>query len=213
MTTKESREQVYAESEMTGNQLGFGDNPAVIVIDIQNGMTDPENPLGSELNGMVEAAGHVIDAAHDADVPVIFTRAITHDENALDMGVFAEKIPALKTLQPDSEWVEIDDRITVGPDDYVLDKQQQSAFHGTQLHPILTSMGVDTLLVLGCSTSGCVRATVFDAVANGFRTALPAEAVGDRSDYQHEANLFEMGAKNADVVSLEEAIEYLESRP
>lgn len=211
MADRVSREQVYEQSDMADNRIGFGESPAVLVIDIQKGMTDPKNPLGSKLPGMVEAASRIIDTAHEVNVPVLFTRAITYDENALDMGIFAKKIPALGTLQPGSKWVEIDDRITVDEDDYVLDKQQQSAFHGTELHSMLTTMGVDTLIVLGCSTSGCVRATVFDAVANGFRTAVPKEAVGDRSKYQHEANLFEMGAKNADIVSLEEAIEYLES--
>ena len=96
--------------------------------------------------------------------------------------------------------------------DHILDKQQQSSFHGTELHSMLTTWGVDTLVVLGCSTSGCVRATVFDAVANGFRTIVPVEAVGDRSTDQHEANLFDMGAKNADVISTEDVLDYLHSR-
>jgi nicotinamidase-related amidase len=212
MTNRDEKEEVYERAGMTGNRLGFGENPAVIVIDIQNGMTHPENPLGAELDDMVEHANTIVEAAHENGVPVVYTTAMTHDEDARDMGVFAEKIPALKTLQKGSNWIEIDDRMDYrGDEDYLLQKQQQSAFHGTELHSMLTAWGIDSLIVAGCSTSGCVRATVFDAVANGFRTTIPAEAVGDRSDDQHESNLFEMGAKNADVVPTRTVLEHLES--
>lgn len=212
MANAESRERVYERAGMNDNRVGFGERPAVIVVDIQHGMTDPENPLGSELPEMIEYADEVVKAAHETNVPVVFTRAVTKHPEAADMGVFARKIPALKTLQDGTKWTEIDDRMDIRETDHVLDKQQQSAFHGTELHSMLTTWRVDTLVVTGCSTSGCVRATVFDAVANGFQTILPAEAVGDRSTDQHESNLFEMGAKNADVVSTEAVLDYLRSR-
>lgn len=213
MTSSEPKEEVYEGAGMSDHRIGFGDDPAIVVVDIQNGMTDPENPLGSELDDMVARANEVVEAAHDADVPVIYTTAMTHDENARDMGVFAEKIPALKTLQEGSKWIEIDERMDYREgEDYLLKKQQQSAFHGTELHAMLTAWGIDTLVVTGCSTSGCVRATVFDAVANGFRTTIPAEAVGDRSSEQHESNLFEMGAKNADVLPTKAVVEHLSSQ-
>lgn len=207
-----SKESVYENAGMSDNQVGFGERPAVLVIDIQYGMTDPENPLGAELDEMVEHANTVVQTAHDNDVPVVYTTALTHDEEGKDMGVFAEKIPALTSLQADSRWVEIDDRMDYREgEDYLLDKQQQSAFHGTELHAMLTAWGIDSLIVTGCSTSGCVRATVFDAVANGFRTTIPDTAVGDRSTEQHESNLFEMGSKNADVVPTDEVVDYLQS--
>jgi nicotinamidase-related amidase len=206
------KENVYEEAGMKNNRVGLGERPAVLVIDIQYGMTDPENPLGAELDEMVGHANRVVRTAHDNNIPVIYTTALTHDEEAKDMGIFAEKIPALKTLQKDSRWVEIDDRMDYREDeDYLLQKQQQSAFHGTELHSMLTAWDIDSLIVTGCSTSGCVRATVFDAVANGFRTAIPDKAVGDRSIEQHESNLFEMDSKNADVLPTEEIINHLKS--
>ena len=212
MTNDNSKETVYDQAGMSEHRVGFGDQPIVLVIDIQKGMTDPENPLGAELDETVGHANEVAEAAHDVDVPVVFTSAMTHDKEARDMGVFAEKIPALKTLQEGSKWVEIDERMDYRrEEDYLIKKQQQSAFHGTELHSILTAWGIDSLIVTGCSTSGCVRATVFDAVANGFRTTIPAEAVGDRSAEQHESHLFEMGAKNADVLPTSEVVEYLHS--
>ncbi|SIR94020.1 Nicotinamidase-related amidase [Haladaptatus litoreus] len=212
MDSMESREEIYEHAGMTENPIGFGERPAIVVVDIQNGMTDPDNPLGSVLPEMVEYANEVVRAGHEADVPVVFTRTVTKHPDAADMGVFAEKIPALKTLQDETEWTEIDNRMDVDEADHILDKQQQSAFHGTELHSMLTTLGVDTLVVLGCSTSGCVRATVFDAVANGFRTIVPVEAVGDRSTEQHEANLFDMGAKNADVISTADVLDYFHSQ-
>ncbi|WP_129113536.1 isochorismatase family protein [Halegenticoccus tardaugens] len=212
MTTDDSKEAVYERAGMTDNRIGFGERPAVVVVDVQNGMTDHENPLGADLPEMVEYANKVVQAAREANVPVVFTRTVTTHPDAADMGVFAEKIPALKTLRDGTEWTEIDGRMDVRGGDHVLDKRHASAFHGTELGSMLTAMGIDTLVVAGCSTSGCVRATVFDAVANGFRTAIPAEAVGDRSTAQHESNLFDMGAKNADVVSTEEVLAYLDSR-
>jgi nicotinamidase-related amidase len=212
MANQSSKEDVYDQAGMSDNYVGFGDRPAVLVIDIQNGMTDPENPIGAKLDGMVESANEIVETAHDVGVPVLFTTAVTRDKSARDMGVFAEKIPALKTLKEGSKWVEIDDRLDFREDeDYLIKKQQQSAFHGTELHSMLTAWGIDSLIVTGCSTSGCVRATVFDAVANGFRTTIPAEAVGDRSTEQHKSNLFEMGAKNADVRPVSEVIDHLRS--
>ncbi|MFB6165029.1 MAG: isochorismatase family protein [Haloarculaceae archaeon] len=207
----EQREQIYERAGMD-DQFGYGDRPVVVAVDFQVGMTDPENPLGSELDAMVEANNRLVAAAHEADVPVVWTRVVYTHPEAADGGIWPQKIEPLKALQAGSRWVELDERCDVGPDDYVLEKKQASAFHETELHSMLTAWGVDTVIATGCTTSGCVRASVIDACANGFRVVVPEACVGDRSDEQHDANLYDMAAKYADVRPLEEVTAYLTER-
>jgi nicotinamidase-related amidase len=123
--------------------------------------------------------------------------------------VFIEKVPALLALEAGSPWVEIDPRIAPAPDEPVLVKSFASAFFGTPLSSLLASAGVDTVIVTGASTSGCIRATAVDALQHGYRAVVPREAVGDRNPAAHEANLFDLDTKYADVVSLEETLAYL----
>jgi nicotinamidase-related amidase len=136
----------------------------------------------------------------------------THPE-AADGGVWPQRIEPLKTLQAGSRWVEIDDRCQVGEDDHIIEKKQASAFHETELDSMLTAWAADTVIVTGCTTSGCVRASVVDACASGYRVVIPENCVGDRSDEQHDANLYDMDAKYADVRPLEEVLEYLRGDP
>lgn len=132
----------------------------------------------------------------------------THPD-AADGGIWPEKVEPLKTLQAGSRWVELDDRCTVRDDDHVLEKRQASAFHETELDSMFTAWGVDTVIATGCTTSGCVRASVIDACANGYRVVVPDECVDDRSTEQHDANMYDMRTKYADVRSLEEVLTYL----
>lgn len=207
----EDRERVYERAGMK-DQFGYGNSPAVVAVDLQNGMTDPDNPLGAELDTMVANNDRIVGAAHDAGVPVVWTRVVYRHPDAADAGVWAEKIEPLRTLTAGSHWIELDPRCTVGDDDYVLDKKHASAFHGTELDSMLTAWGIDTVIVTGCTTSGCVRATVVDACANGYRTVVPGGCVGDRSSEQHDANVYDMDAKYADVRPLEEVVTYLGDR-
>jgi len=201
---------VYERAGMKDNPIGFGDSPAIVAIDIQKGMTDPDHPIGSDLSSMVEYSKKVIEAAHDSDVPVIFTREVTKHPNNDDLGIFGEKIPTVSSLTPESKWTNLDSRLPVKQYDHIIDKTQPSGFHGTELNTMLSSMNIDTTVILGASTSGCVRATVYDSSANGYRTIVPEEAVGDRSSEQHKANLFDIDAKLGDVVSVTDVISYLE---
>jgi nicotinamidase-related amidase len=207
----ENREEIYERAGLQ-DQFGYGDTPAVVAVDFQYGMTDPENPLGSELDEMVKHNNRVVKAAHEADVPVVWTRVVYHHPEAADAGTWAEKIETLKTLTPDSRWVELDDRCAVGDDDYVFEKKHASAFHDTELDTMLTAWDVDTVIVTGCTTSGCVRASVIDASAHGYRPVVPEGCVDDRSDEQHDANMYDMAAKYADVRPLDEVISYLTGR-
>lgn len=194
-----------------GNRGGFGRRPALVVVDMTLGFTDPESPLGCDLEGPIEQIRKLLGSARQAEIPVIFTTVAYRESDKLTAAAFIAKIPALLALEAGSRWAEEwDPRITPHEGEPVINKLFQSSFFGTPLGTLLTAAGVDTLIVSGASTSGCIRATVFDAIQHGYRPVIPGEAVGDRNPTAHESNLYDMDAKNGDVVSVEEALEYLE---
>jgi len=193
-----------------GGRGGFGQRPALIVIDMSLGFTDPASPLACDLESTVASIQRLLAAARGAAVPVIFTTVAYDEGNRRAAATFIDKVPALLTLAAGSRWVEIDPRIAPRSHEPVLNKLFASAFFGTPLASLLTAAGVDTLVVTGASTSGCVRATVVDALQYGFRPVVPREAVGDRVRAAHEANLYDIDAKYGDVVTLAETLAYLE---
>jgi nicotinamidase-related amidase len=187
-------------------RAGFGRRPALIVIDMNVGFTDPESPLVCDLEDVVEAIGRLLEEARRAELPVVYT-TVAFDEGARKTAAaFIDKIPALLTLEAGSRWVEIDPRLAPAPGEPVLTKLFASAFFGTALGSMLASEGCDSLIVTGASTSGCVRATAVDAIQHGYRPVVPREAVGDRDPAAHEANLHDIDAKYGDVVSLDETL-------
>jgi nicotinamidase-related amidase len=190
---------------------GFGERPAVIVVDLSVGFTDPESPLRCDLDGVVEAVARIVAAARASGHPVIYTTVAYDDDGRRTAGVFIEKVPALLTLAAGSRFVEIDPRLAPGSGEPVVQKLFASAFHGTALASLLAAEGCDSVIVTGASTSGCIRATAVDALQHGYRTIVPREAVGDRDPAAHEANLYDIDTKYGDVVSVEEVIEHLES--
>lgn len=210
MVETTDKEMIYERAGMD-NLIGYGEAPAVVVVDLQTGFTDPDCPLGGDLTDVVEETNEVLDAAHGSGVPVVFTRIITDHPDAADLGAWVKKIPTLTVLAGGSEWVEIDDRLAMAEADYLLDKKQASAFHETELESMLSTWGVDTVIVAGCTTSGCVRASVVDACSHGYRTIVPEESVGDRAVDPHEANLFDMHSKYGDVRPVQEVVDYLAS--
>ena len=191
-------------SEGFGGDLGFGARPAVVVVDLVNGFTDPASPLGADLDAVVESTRALLDAAREAAVPVLFTTVVYDDANERAAEVFLRKVPALAVLRPGSRWIEVDARLGRRDGEPVLPKAFASAFFGTPLASMLA--GRDTLVVCGATTSGCVRATVVDALQHGLAPVVPRECVGDRWEAAHEANLFDMQAKYGDVVPLSEAV-------
>lgn len=194
-----------------GKRLGFGRHPALVVVDMTLGFTDPASPLGGDLEETIEQIRRLLDGARQAEIPVIFTTVAYGESEKLTAAAFIEKIPALLALEAGSRWAETWDlRIAPREDEAVINKLFQSSFFGTPLGTLLTTASVDTLIVTGASTSGCIRATVFDAIQHGYRPIIPGEAVGDRNPTAHEANLYDMDAKNGDVVAVEEVLEYLE---
>ena len=187
-------------------RAGMGERPALVVVDVNRGFTDPSSPLVCELDECVAAIAQLLEAFRRAELPVIFTTVCYDDFGKQAAAVFLEKIPALLVLEPGSPWVEIDPRIAPAAGEPVLSKYFASAFFGTTLASVLASAGADTVVVTGASTSGCVRATALDAMQHGYRVVVPREAVGDRNQAAHEANLYDLDTKYADVVSIEDVL-------
>jgi nicotinamidase-related amidase len=192
-------------------ELGFGRSPAVLAVDLINAFTDPELPFGSDLDGVVESTRRVLDAARDAGIPILFTTVAYDDADLADAGVWAIKVPASRTLLTGTPEVELDGRLGRRDDEGIVVKKYASAFFGTDLVSRLNSRRIDTLVLAGCTTSGCVRSTAVDGLQNGFRTMVVGECVGDRNQAAHDQSLADMQAKYADVVSLDRVTRYLSS--
>ena len=190
--------------------VGLGRQPALIVVDVNRGFTDPASPLVCDLDGVVAAIRRVLDVARAAGIPVVYTTVSYDEGDKQTAAAFIDKIPALLTLEAGTRWVEIDPRIAPRDDEPVLNKLFASAFFGTALSSFLTANGSDSLIVTGASTSGCVRATVVDAIQHGYRPIVPREAVGDRNPDAHAANLYDIETKYGDVVSVDDLIAQME---
>ena len=186
---------------------GMGQRPALIVVDVVVGFTDPACPLGSEADAVVQANVELMNAFHQAQMPVVLTTVVYHNEE--QASVFRARVPALNLLTPDSQWVQFDPRLPIVETDLQLEKRHASSFHGTDLDTWLRANQVDTVVVTGLTTSGCVRATAVDGLQNNYRVLVPREACGDRDEQAHEANLYDLNAKYADVVSLREVLDSL----
>ncbi len=200
---------MYQQSGFS-SRVGFGECPALLVIDFIKGFTDTACPLGSNLDKEVEATKRLLDEFRCRKLPVHFTTT-AYDEEMVSAGVFVKKVPSLSHLKFGSKWIETDERLKPIAGEVVWIKQYASAFFGTSLASALTAQKVDTLVVTGCTTSGCVRASAVDSCQHGFRTNVVKDCVGDRSKPAHEANLFDLDAKYADVVSLDEVLKYVMS--
>lgn len=207
MSDERTRE-VYERAQF-GQSVQLGTRPAVLVVDFSRGFTDPECDLGSDLTVEVETTKRLLDAARARGLTIIFT-TIGYEPNLKDGSLWIQKAPSLAELQIGGRWVVIDPRLARREDETVILKKGPSAFFGTSLASILISQGIDTVILCGATTSGCIRATAVDLLQYGFPTLVPRECVGDRAQGPHEANLFDIQAKYADVVSAEEAIAYIE---
>jgi maleamate amidohydrolase len=207
----EQAQQVYAAAGL-GQNVMRGTRPAVIVVDFSCGFTDPACTLGADMSAAVEATRRLLDAARPRGLPVVFT-TIGYEASLRDGGLWLQKVPALAELQVGGRWVEIDPRLEPRDDETIVLKKGASAFFGTNLPSILISQAVDSVILCGATTSGCIRATAIDLLQYGYPTLVPRECVADRAQAPHDANLFDINAKYADVVSVDEALEYLETVP
>ena len=207
MSDQEARE-IYARARL-GEPVTLGERPAVLVVDFSCGFTDPTSTLGADLTAEVLATKRLLDAARANERPVVFT-TIGYDASLQDGGLWLAKVPALGELQVGGHWVEVDPRLERRGNEPVVLKKGASAFFGTNLASILIANRVDSVVLCGATTSGCVRATAIDLLQLGWPTIVLRECVGDRALAPHEANLFDIQAKYADVVSVDEAIAYIE---
>jgi nicotinamidase-related amidase len=195
-----------------GRRVGFGQRPALLAVDFITGFTDLRSPLAGELDSQLEATNALLQPAREAGIPIIFS-TVAYDAELQEAGIWIRKIPSNGWLVEGSEWVEVDKRLNQRPNETTLVKKYASCFFGTDLAARLVSRRVDTLIITGCTTSGCVRATAVDACSYGFHTIVVEEAVGDRASLPHAASLFDIDAKYGDVVNLNEAVSYLEGLP
>ena len=206
------------EADLSGNYAGafdgtlpFGSRPALILIDMVEAYLKPGSPLYAGIEAAVESATRLRAAARAAGIPVIFTN-VEYAPGGADGGVFYRKVPALKVFEKGSPLGAFPAVLSPEQGDIVITKRYASAFFATHLAATLTSLGIDTLMIAGVSTSGCVRATALDACQNGFLPFVVREACGDRHAAPHEANLFDLQAKYAEVVNEARALELLARR-
>lgn len=191
-----------------GGKVGIGSRPALCIVDFVNGFIDPKVFGGGNIAHAVANTVGLLAAARRCGLPVAFTRVV-YAEDGRDRGAFVRKVPALAKLTERAPDGQIVPELSPRPEELILRKTQPSAFFGTGYADKLRQEGIDTVIVAGCTTSGCVRATVVDAMSYDFRTIVARDCVGDRSLAAHEANLFDMEQKYADLMGSQEIIAVL----
>lgn len=200
---------VEFRSKGLAGRVGIGTRPALVVVDLISGFTDPRSPLAGDLDVQIEATIRLLASARATDLPVFFT-TVAYRPDLSDAGIWIDKIPSNRILVEGSRWVNIDQRLGQLPSEPTLVKKYASCFFGTDLLTRLIARSVDTVVLVGCTTSGCVRATAVDACSYGFRTIVAEEAVGDRADLPHLAALFDIDAKYGDVMPVADVVAHIE---
>jgi maleamate amidohydrolase len=190
------------------NRIGFGKKPALVLVDFVQAYFEPTSPLYADVDAALASALRIRAAARAKRMPVILTGVVLHP-TGLDGGRFFQKAKPLACFTAGNPLGAWPPGLEAFPDEFVITKQYPSAFFGTSLASMLTSMGVDNVILTGLTTSGCVRATCVDAMSHGFITTVVRDACGDRHSAPHEANLFDMNAKYADVVSEAEILAFI----
>jgi len=201
----------YGRGGFDGN-LKPGERPALLLVDVVMAYLTPDCPLYSpRFETALASCERLTEAARGSGVPVVFTRVVYNADGA-NGGLFYRKVPALRSFLEGSPLGAFPPSLQPRPDEVVVDKQYASSFFGTSLAATLTSMRIDTLFIVGFSTSGCVRASALDALQNGFIPLVVADGCGDRDERPHEANLFDLSKKYAEVLNEADAIALMQSR-
>lgn len=190
--------------------LGLGKRPALLIVDFIEGFTSNESPLGGPWDEQVGHTATLLACARSSRVPVVFT-TVEYQPSDVSSNLLARKTPGIGVLLKGSRWTAIDHRLATAPEDLVVSKKFGSAFFGTTLASQLQVLGIDSVLVSGCVTSGCIRATAVDAVQSGYPAAVVRETVGDRSPLANETNLIDIEQRYGDVISLAEAMQHFRS--
>ncbi|MGR8948390.1 MAG: isochorismatase family protein [Gammaproteobacteria bacterium] len=192
-------------------RLGFGQRPALLVVDMVQAYFEPTCPLYAEVESELAQTIDLIAAARTTKVPVIYTNVVYH-ESGINGGLFFKKAPVLECFREGNPMGAWPPGIAPNAEELVISKQYPSAFFGTSLASTLNAAGIDTVITCGVTTSGCIRATCLDTVSHGFIPIIVEDACGDRHEEPHKANIFDMDAKYADVVKASEVLQYFESR-
>ena len=192
-------------------RVGFGARPAVLVIDCNHGCADPSvSPMGIAMDAELKNIRRLLDVARAKRLPIVHTTVVYSEEQFRDGGWFIKKVPSLEVLRPGSKESQFVPQVAPRAGELVIEKRFPSGFAGTNLQSYLTTCGADTVIVTGNSTSGCVRATVVDAVSAGFRVIIPRQCVADRVPLSHEVNLFDMDGKYGDVMDVDDVLGHVE---
>ncbi|MFW2851152.1 isochorismatase family protein [Sphingomonas sp. TX0543] len=202
-----SQDEVYDKAGF-GRSAPRGTRPAVIVVDFSYGFTDTRYPTAADMQAEIAATRRLTDLARERGFPVIYT-TISYQPWEAQVLPWLRKATGMQALMAGTRLVEIDSSTGITDIDPVIVKHGASAFHGTNLAGLLAAAGVDTLIVTGATTSGCVRATVVDAVQSGFIVLVPRDCCADRAAAPHEANLYDIDQKYGDVISVDDALDWL----
>ena len=195
----ENKEKIYADNKI-GYEIGFGKRPAVIVVDLQKGFTDVKTPDACNMTETINQTNRIIDAAHEKNVQVFFARIGYQSRKGVDLGAWGLKCHLERAFSNESVLYELDERLHVQDNDIIFEKHWASAFFGSHLVQMLTNLNIDTTILTGCTTSGCLNASIIDAISYGFRTIVPKEACWDRSIELHNMYLWNIEKKYADVI-------------
>jgi maleamate amidohydrolase len=194
--------------DLVTGQLQLGKRPAVIAVDLSNGFAQPSSPLGGDFTQVLAANTLLFEAAQKKDIPIFFSTVVY--DNPEQASVFRQRLPVLNILERGSEWVDIHPDVTrfVAPNS-IIEKHHPSAFFGTQLLDSLHALNIDSLIITGLTTSGCVRATCVDGLQHNYACTVVADACGDRNNEAHSMSLHDMHAKYAQVLSLDDTLKWL----
>lgn len=192
-----------------GGRAGFGGKPALVVVDFSNAFTDPRHRLGADVSSEINLSNSLIEAFRKVGAPIVFTVIEYETRELAAASNWRRKIDAITDLYKGSDASRLDSRLCADPHDIVIAKQYASAFFGTELNSYFAGVGIDTVVVAGCSTSGCVRATVVDACQYGYSVIVAKEAVADRDESAHKQALIDIEMKYGDVISTHEILSSL----
>lgn len=205
MDDVEKTKKIYSEKKF-GGRVGFGEKPVLMVIDFIRAFTDKTSLLGGDFSRELEQTKSILAEARRLGIPRFFT-TVAYEPGMRDAGIWRKKTPN-DILIIGTPAVEIDPILERFPEEPIILKKYASAFFGTHLFTLLNTERIDTVIVAGCTTSGCVRATVVDGVSYGFRMMVIEEAVGDRAELSHRVSLADIDGKYGDVVSAAQVLDY-----
>ena len=196
-------------SKLKSKKTGIGKNLALVVVDLAKGFIDSDSPLAFPCEELINQNNKLIDEFRKKSIPVIFTTTLYKDQ--FEASIFRKKLPDLNILNPESGWSHFTDQIGPKDNELVIEKTHASAFFGTDLLIKLNSLQIDTVVITGVTTSGCVRATAVDSLQNNFFTVVVEDCVGDRNPESHSVNLSDISTKYADVLSSKNLIKIIKN--